>query len=97
MDASRATVRRLFVRSATKFAYGCNMKPRLETAPWRSEFDGILAENEIFPRCERLMLLQIFEDFRDWVTPLATMLSNGMRRVSGWSGRTGWLRTRMFL
>jgi transposase len=62
---SRNTVRKVIRSGATEFTYDRTTQPRPKIDPWRSELDGLLAENARRPKRERLTLIRIYEELRN--------------------------------
>ena len=62
---SRNTVRKVIRSGATEFTYDRTTRPRPKIDPWRSELDGLLTENALRPKRERLTLIRICEELRN--------------------------------
>jgi len=62
---SRNTVRKVIRSGATEFTYDRTTQPRPKIDPWRSDLDGLLAENARRPKRERLTLIRIYEELRN--------------------------------
>ena len=65
LRVSRNTVRKVVRSGATEFSYDRSIQPRPKIDPWRSELDGMLAENARQPKRQRLTLVRVYEELRN--------------------------------
>src|SRR5271156_3606185 len=63
---SRNTVRKVLRSEETSFSYERQVRPRPKLGRWREELDRLLAANAEAPARERLTLIRIFEELREF-------------------------------
>src|SRR6476661_1535795 len=64
LKVSRNTVRKVLRSGETSFEYQREVQPRPKLGRWRSELDGLLADNATKTAREQLTLIRIFEELR---------------------------------
>src|ERR1700740_1793406 len=66
LGVSRKVVRKVIRSQATEFRYERGRQPLPRIDPWREQLDALLLANEGKPARERLTLIRIFEELREF-------------------------------
>ena len=66
LRVSRKVVRKVIRSEATAFRYERGTQPLPKIGPWRERLDEILLANELKPSRERLTLIRVFEELRQF-------------------------------